>query len=228
MNNRFAILALFAVSITANFAFAGSETRNGSDVVVCASQEPISLDYVLESKEKKLEIVNLDLNNSLQRIAILIAQKVPRLSNSFKEYVAELNNTQNIAKKYTWVPQTDRLPDLLDEQIKKFPTWCNFISDAASIEQIVIRVTRINRSGGPSRVTFLYNADLFKQLNPTQKSFILVHEWLWNHTNQAKVVRKINYFLHSTLFDKMSPVDVSFYLQKNGIRFADGLEGTEP
>lgn len=202
--------------ISSSFAFAGSETRNGGDVVICGDGKKYSLDYVLAGYDSNLTLAKVIAPyDSLFRIQKLIDQKLPELSESFTTYINSFTNTDiTVDKPYIWVNSEDDLPDIQDEDIRVFPKSCTRSGPhAVLIKQAVIR-TRY--TGDPS-VIFYTNDHALEDLDSMQLSFVLVHEWLWNFTDRAVINRQANYFLHSAEFDAISADEAKAYLQKIGI-----------
>lgn len=194
-----------ATLLIAVSSFAGHEVLNGGDVIHCPSTGTYySLDYIL-AKElfSKIPVVFASSNESLGRISTLIQNKFPYWASDFKGFIAGINNTADSSLPYIWKAQTFELEDIFDEQATRIPPWCTLSSAGLpEYNQIVIRDDK--STSKKVKIIYLYNPDLMSALGGTQKSFVYVHEWLWNISKDVRNNRKLNYLLHTNYFDKMS------------------------
>lgn len=216
MKSAFSLIC--CVLLSSSFVFAGSETRNGGDVVICGDGQKYSLDYVLAGYDTELTLAKVVAPyDSLYRIQKLIDEKLPELSESFSTYINSFGNTDITQDKtYIWVNTDDDLPDIQDEDFHIFPKSCTRSGpNPVLIKQAVIR-TRF--TGDPS-IIFYTNDHALENLDGMQLSFVLVHEWLWSFTDRASVNRQVNYFLHSSEFDAIPDIDARAYLQKIGFQY---------
>jgi hypothetical protein len=89
-------------------------------------------------------------------------------------------------------------------------------SSGIVLSQAVVRVKRYSYKNSSSKIIFYYNRTVFAGIRPLELSFIQVHEWLWNFTNDINAIRRINYFIHSNLFDEYSAQETKeFFKQFN-------------
>lgn len=210
------------------FAFAGvANVGNGGDVIYCPgnlSEVYYSLDFVLARAqlENSTKIIQVDsLNQSTERISRLLESKVPSLKNSFDHFVSEFRN-QDSSRTYLWKPSRLELPDIQDENFKRFPRGvCAQIQAqpwGAEQFQAVIRTKTIEN--GVTKTNFEYDRFILAEVertNPTQLSFVLVHEWLWNYNSNVRSNRIINYLLHSEQFEKQTSAQVTQELTNLGL-----------
>lgn len=204
--------------LVAGSAFAGHEVLNGGDVVHCPSTgTQYSLDYIL-AKElfPNVPLANSQsTSESLMRISELIQNKFPYWADDFKQFIAGIDNTSNFSKPYVWKDGPFELDDIVDEESTRIPGWCALGGiGVPHFSQIVIR----NDLSTPRKVKIIYNYDggLMAALGGTQKSFVYVHEWLWNVSKNVRNNRKLNYLLHTNYFDQMSTTEVESVLQALG------------
>lgn len=83
------------------------------------------------------------------------------------------------------------------------------------VEQVVVRTV----STELKMILFDYDQPRLKSLysRPYQFSFLMMHEWLRNFTQDAATIRKLNWFLHSKEADEMSPEQFAARLIELGI-----------
>lgn len=201
--------SIFLMSFQFSFA-GGLDVGNGGNVVQCAAKSKyLSLDYLLtkDSHEKYVKVVPAkNLNQSFQRILNLILQKLPKLHESFREFVEMVDNRDE-SKKYVWEVATYDL-EMIQELDVQLPLMCRSNRGNTDILQAIIR----KKPNSTGQIIFEYDEKILLKLkkeDPLQLSFLLVHEWLWNFVNEIEQLRKINYFLHSSLFEELpAPVVV--------------------
>ncbi len=197
---------LLLLTFTCNLAIAGQEVGNGGDAVKCIASGAnsfegyYSLDY-LAKYDAQWPIANYDsLDAILDRIESGLSSKIPHLSRQFKEFRQDLFNETNLARKHHWERVPFGLVDLQDEQmVVQLPENCRQ-GEKTSIVQAVIRQSP-SFSGLPEyKLRFSYVADVVNELknqNAVQLSFLIIHEWLWEFSNNVERNRTINYWLHS-------------------------------
>jgi hypothetical protein len=217
------ILLLIITSLFAINANAGHGVRNGGATIYCnGSGRSYSLDYFLarDSFDRNLKILNFNKSkDSLSRIFELLKLKAPKLAQSFQAYLAYIDNTSNPTAPYFWKAAGEGLPEIDDQKITNGFSICQgsrFGGTPFTATQAIIRhdiSTEIKK-----QIIFEYNAKALEDLSGTQKSFLYVHEWLWDISDDVELNRKINYFFHSELLDQMSTLQVTQQLQKFGLR----------
>jgi hypothetical protein len=200
---------------------------NGGDSVKCA---PIannsfrglySLDYLLTYSEstKNSDIVQIyDWESSYQRISQIL-KKFPDLDYSFQEFVQDIGNQSDPTRPKIWHESAFGLVDIKDERIiRKVPSNCYKQKDDQAIDvmQTVIRTERADAT--------IYEFDPqilgeFQEFAPLQYSFLLIHEWLWDLTQDVQVIRDINRFLHSEAAQKMNADQFRLAILRLGLDF---------
>lgn len=188
--------------------FAGHEVNNGGYMVFCpVLGEFSSFDYVMEVKNHSRDAL-VKTNNPMARISKLLSLKAPSLHASFDEFVNHLKNESDSSRPYIWVESLYDLPEVHDADFGYLPSWCR-MGDFGGVQiiQAVVR-KKITVNPDKSRIIFYYDSRTMLVLSPLQKSFLLVHEWLWNFTSNAGIGRKVNFFLHSRDFDNLTKEQV--------------------
>lgn len=216
---------LFALYFLGKFAVAGGvAVGNGGMVARCGMNDHfVSLDYLLTydffGKNVRPLVFNSN-TDALLRISALITKKMPKVSSSFEEFVAYLNNESDFSKPYVWVRvYRDDSMYLTDGQnIDHIPTKCRMNSvPQIQFYQAVIRTKRDSSPNANQQIIFYYSHSVFSDISALQLSFLQVHEWLWNFTNDVQLIRKLNYFIHSNLFDEYSKVQTQELLTQWGL-----------
>lgn len=202
---------LLAVALLTPNSRAVSGVANGGDVVVCNDKSlPVSayysLDYLLTHNPAK-ETMNKEIlevkraREILVLIAAQLQQKLPDLSRHFEDFIAKLDNHQDWSQNRIWISSYNSLADIKDENItQKLDRVCRPAHQSNGtilVSQAVIR----------SKVSILqyeFDSQIYAALDqsptPYQLSFLLVHEWLWDLTNNVSVIRNVNRYLHSEDF----------------------------
>jgi hypothetical protein len=146
------------------------------------------------------------MEDSHQRIWMLLNQNLPELQASFKVF------SKNILNKdphftYVWEEASFGLVDIKDEDlVSLLPENCRGPNGQAQIIQAVVRQPS-GFTGMPNKIVFGYQPKVLKEMHeraPLQLSFLLVHEWLWEFSQNVQVNRRVNRFLHSVEFQEMS------------------------
>jgi hypothetical protein len=204
----------------------GQDVGNGGDLIQCrpSTENPfagtLSLDYVLTYQEDELSAPPT-LDASLDRISRLLLEKVPTLHESFRKFRASLFNASNPSFPYLWIPVADGLVNVHDEDLnaaERVPDNCRD-GDLIPLAQAVIRQDPAVTGAG-SVVIHKYMANALKKLaaeSPLQASFLLVHEWLWNLSDNVHRNRMIDRFLHSAALEAMSAEETQAFLKELGL-----------
>jgi hypothetical protein len=216
----------------------GNDVGGGGDGIYCtrSGYNPLNgfymLDYVLMRDpgfgERRWPISPdfdsmHDYHEVLNWIQTHLDQKLPRLGPHFREYRASLF-VDNQGAKRIWkpFPYLDRLYDQgLDRQWFEQPNEIAFPSmrlpgnsRAEDILQLAILFKKEDGS-----YLYAYVPDLVKRLatqSPVQVSFLIVHEWLRDFTNDAIVIRRVNRILHTTAMDEKTPGQLRRLLRSIG------------
>ncbi|HUP57891.1 MAG TPA: hypothetical protein VM598_10595 [Bdellovibrionota bacterium] len=216
-------MALFAASA----AYAGQDVGNGGDLIMCtrSTNNPfegtLALDYVLTYQRTPLAQVR-SLEESLARIEKRLEEKVPGLLESFRKFRASLWNETDPTQNFMWTPVVSGLVNVRDEDIpsaERVPENCRRGLEIP-LMQAVIRQDPVV-SGSHTLVNHKYMKEKVLEVaaaNPIQISFLLVHEWLWNLSDNVNRNRMVDRFLHSTEIDRMSQAEAERYLTSLGLK----------
>lgn len=213
------LAAIFTSSFRMSRAEAGHEVGNGGNVVFCETfTTPLVLDYLLTrnmygSSVKAVPVI--DEAASLRRILLLLRQKVPNLAASFSVFVDNIGNRLE-DRRYVWRDSEVELSLVGDENLNHLPLACGR-RGSFEFKQAAVRYQELS-SAGTLRTTIVYDPKVLRPLPPLQRSFLFVHEWLWELSSNVDRNRKINFFLHSTLFEKMSAKSARRELRRLGLR----------
>ncbi|MBC7464556.1 MAG: hypothetical protein H7256_01065 [Bdellovibrio sp.] len=214
---NFLILVLFTLPIA--FANAGGvHVGNGGNVVRCEGDTHFqSLEYVMTKSmygTRVMPVPVYSLSESLNRIARLIEAKLPQYSSGFNEYVIQFENAEP-QKTYFWnATQVNNVGD----EIVYLPYWCRNSRGTSEIVQAVVRTVSLN-SKQETLVNFDYDPKVVDDLeknSTVQMSFLVVHEWIWNMTNDPDKNRKLDFLLHSPLMESMTAAQIQQELVKFG------------
>lgn len=192
-------------------SYAGGIVGNGGDAAYCRPSTEnkfsgyYSLDYLVQYNPDEPVGTAQSIDSSLERVEKVLREKLPELADNFHEFVINVFNTTNPTKKYYWEKTPFGLVDLKDENlVTQLPKNCR-VGDQTEIVQAVIRMNSTVVGLPPDKFLFRFVPEVTEQLqssNPVQLSFLIVHEWLWNFSDNVDRNRRINYWLHSTQVDK--------------------------
>lgn len=241
MNLGVCFIAFLWPLIASAYEASGGTVQNGGDAMVCgdtywivarspeAKTRFYSMDYVYEVEDgvdpKSLVKVK-NWSESWRRIAVIIGRLSPRLEVDFREFTEStsyIGSEENIPKKAAkrWRSLASRNGfSAPAAPFKKVPRGCVLVppnGQPSWLEwyQIITRVY------DPSKKTIEYQYDpsaIQKMATPMQFSFLMVHEWLWTLTEDPKVSRKVNSFLHGKEIDQMGGAEISRKLEELGLR----------
>ena len=235
---NFTSLLCFALFFSVSAYGRGNDMGNGGDFVNCRAsalnsfEGYYSLDYLLTYEPNKKIVNHNNYRDSLKRIQQLLKDSVPELYLSFAEFTTYLFN-ENLSKPRVWQRATFGVVPIDDEDIQSVhmvPTNCKE-GDKIALIQAAVRLKK-DFSGNKDKIFYSYMPDAIETAetqNPTQVSFILVHEWLWDHSKSVERNRKINRFLHSKEIESMSKTQVRRRLLDLGLTLPpDGMEPFYP
>lgn len=202
------------------------EVGNGGDAVRCRPEAGsvfsgyYSLDYLLTwgtsfGSQDAVPVASWD--ESASRLRTLLATKAPALLFTFDDFRLTLRNTDVFWLSRVWEPAPFGLVDLRDEHmVSLVPANCRD-GDVVSIVQAVIR-----QDTGTSSANIVYRfvpsvVDEMNGNSPVQLSFLYVHEWLWDVSDNVDRNRRINAFLHSERAAAMSAATFDGQLRGMGV-----------
>lgn len=225
------VLAMSAASLHSPLAWSGQE-GHGGDLVECSRHVPetpsqgyYSPDYLVGGAGPGAAVQATSWEASRDRILGLLDQKAPRLAASLRQFVAFMGNTSDPTQLRLWKNARHGLIDLKDEDFTgKIPSYCR----AERLVQAVIRTEN------PEFTLYEYDADrvsVLRREQPLQYSFLMVHEWLWDLTDDVRMIRELNAFLHSSALETTTPAAFALYLKRLAIsqeRIDDTIPGRFP
>lgn len=212
-------------------SMAGNESHGG-DTVLCAKSSENqfegywNLDYLLTYTAQN---ANADVSpvlswaESQNRILTLLKTKAPSLAASFESFSDDVLNTFDYAKPHVWeegsfglvlVKKDDEVYQLMDRKLPK-----NCYSTTGDQEINLIRTVTWSKKG--NTVFYLYDSKMLSSLPALQASFLYIHEWLREFTQDETVIRRVNRLLHSKV------VEAPHYNLKNALAVI-GFSGTAP
>ena len=210
MKLTFYTLIVFFV-VNALEALAGGVVDSGGDTVLCSSSNHSgevhrSLDFLLTDRPDGYDLQPVaSVEESLARISAIIHEKLPELKSSWDDFSSQIFNTEGITR--VWTASSYGLREIGDEDLNStetVPENCKS-NDRIRIVQTVARTDsdRIPRQ----KIYYSYVPtviDELKSTNPMDLSFLLVHEWLWDHSKNVRENRQITRFFHTKQFKSMS------------------------
>lgn len=195
----------------------GNGVGNGGDAIICHSSEQnhfqgfYSLDYLAFYDPLNPPVAVSSINDSLNHIENLLQQKLPELSQSFRRFRSHFLNVTDPSKEHFWIASPSGLADIKDENFHALvPENCRWKNEI-HLAQAMIRFDSKSPGDPDNKVIFYYSAGVIDAMESTdahQVSFLLVHEWLWEHSHNVHRNRQLNYLLHSELFNKLSRKEV--------------------
>ena len=223
------VVITFLMSTIAN---AGTKIGNGDggDAVYCkadnspGSKTPVSgyyaLDYLGTIGLQFGENANIaSWRESAIRIQSILDRVSPTLAASFREYVRDIKNT-DYTHRFVWEESPYGLIKIDDQNIVALaPDNCQVNHTLELIPAVVHQNDRISgRPPGMQLYAFVPSVlNQLEQTSPLQLSFLYVHEWLWNHSDNVGRNRRISRFLHSVMADTMSDRTVADQLTGMGL-----------
>lgn len=193
------IISLLVASVA---SAKGPKRRGGSDagggnIVVCKPSPQnsysgtYSLDYLLMVGRADEIYPITTAQSSLQQIQNELAKKIPALATSLADFISYYRNEQDPSQKRVW--QRSNWP------LIPIPYADPGVTLGANCQNVVQAVIRTHNG---AVINYKFHSDVLHQLekNPTQLSFLLIHEWLWDHTDDEEVIWKVNKYLHSKMF----------------------------
>lgn len=213
---------------SAEMASARFVVGNGGDAIFCQKSADnkldgyYALDYVvtLASKTGDDGLTNVaSWDKSSERIYNLLLVKAPTMAPYFKEFRETVFN-KDYSKTKVWEPTPFGLMDLDDQNITSLiPENCKK-DGKVQITQAVIRQFENYSGTERGHTIYKYDPDIVSSLDkksPLQLSFLMVHEWLWDLSQNVDRNRRINRFLHSKEIESMPPEVVVNNLKGMGL-----------
>lgn len=200
------------------------EVGSGGDSVLCTKSDEsaylghYALDYLLTLRGEDDDLVAVrSWEDSRDRLLAALHSKLPDLARLFEGYLADLDNHDDYLRPHLWEQAPYGLVYIDDQSIvRKLPPNC-YETGAEGRIRILQTVIRVKK---PRLILYDYDPSIFRSLRqsaPLQFSFLLVHEWLWDFTDDVAVVRRVNRFLHSRALDRLSAKELRQSLENMGL-----------
>jgi len=203
MNKVILILLSLSLLIGGSLS-ADQEVGNGGDAVKCDWTEDSEegyyfLDYII-ARERQDAVGGLKKFSkpqfALDDIKKKLENSVPTLGKSLEQFMKVQNQAmggkrQSRTARIVWMKERRGLISIKNKRlIAKLPSNCR------EIYQVIRRSPRVNQT------YFYYDPWLLKKIkgNSDQFSWLMVHEWLWSHTQNIQLVREVNEYVHSADF----------------------------
>lgn len=217
--HQFILLILLAYS--GSIWAQGSTVGKGGDTIKCDPsslndfQGHYTLDYLLEYNSgvyQTAENINFEILKT--KLSKYFGTTHPELAQSLENYSQSLYK-KDAALGRVWTKVETQLFDIKDEEIiKQIPENC---LDLEAGKYVLKLQQTVIRQSFKDYIEYNYDEAILLNLKnhgPLQYSFFLVHEWLWDFTRNIEAVRKLNWVLHSSKLELISPEDFRIFLEK--------------
>ena len=227
------LLALVACRPTLPEAsgLSGSSTvDNGGDIITCASSASspfegiYTLDYVAtyDAHIGTGDDPTGSYEELISRLQTLVDAKLPELSSSLASYLSLVENGDE-SQARVWHGSVLSPANLNDEDLRHitFTDNCKKTVGGASLPNLTQMVDRRYRiDTDVLKIHYYYDYNRFQQMKselPLQAAYLVLHEWLWDFSDNAWISRQINRLLQSRATESMSSNDVHRILRSYGV-----------
>ncbi len=213
------VIILFAIGLVSSIAAAdGGKAGNGGDAVICYGKF-FSLDLALtHSNESKLLEVTKNAKSAKEIISYIeqhISTKIPKLAETLKDFNRFNKDQFDFTTKRVWIsgpPPTD----IKDEAITaELPKACLKEDGTPDLVQAVVRTE------SDDGIVYYYHPSILQQLesnSPVQLSFVLIHEWLRDFTQDPYVIQRVNRMIHTEGWQSISSEDIIKAFRRSGLK----------
>lgn len=178
----------FLISSAPAFAERGTESGGGGDTVICNGKIRV-LDSVTMEDASYLNIkVSENTELKLAEIENHLRKTLPNLGGSLHDFVRVFKQKGDLSMNTLWIKGD--VKNINDENLfVELPKGCD------NLMQAIVRVK------SPFK-RYYYNQSTLTNLskNKDELSWMLVHEWLRDFTDDAEDIRILNAYLHSENF----------------------------
>jgi hypothetical protein len=201
---KVAVLNVLIILSSLNVMAQGAEANagNGGDVAFCSEAQEINdlvgafaLDYLRGKKTYGThdpEYVSPSFFGSMERILSNLKLKVPELGNSLEEFMRFVENTYDFTQERVWTPSQLPLTPIFDEGLR-----VNLPENCQNVVQAIVR-------SGTGPIEYLFDEKTLGVLSGLQLSFLYIHEWLRDFTDDPVTIVKVNWLLHSKRIESLS------------------------
>jgi hypothetical protein len=195
---------------------------------------PYTFDYIaalVQGHQRDSFIEPKSWSESADRLIKILEKFSPKLAKSFHEFRLSTDQIEfsngSLAyerSKRSWIPWESKV--YLSEGIhEKLPRNCLIQKNVSGIiisMFIYQRTILRSKKRFSGKIQYNYYQPTLKKLaesSAQQYSFMMVHEWLWDHTKEIDVNRRVTAFLHKKELEKMSPSEIRAMLKSMGLKF---------
>ncbi len=212
----------------------GSIVGNGGDIITCSrsANNHWDGDYTLDYYATYDPGVGTSNDPSgsyeelLDRVARLVRAKVPELSQSLDGFLA-LAESRDESQPRIWTGLTASPTNLKDEDIRELiKENCKETRDGIKVPNLTQMVDRLYKvDSNIPKVYYQYDHDKFQQLKrdrPLQAAYLMIHEWIWDFSDNAFISRRVNRLLQSKSTESMSSDELRRSIRALGITGDEG------
>lgn len=229
---KFLILVTVMVgSLIPQFSLAaqdGGVAGGGGNSILCNDGKYYSYDFILTQKTKgKINPAFRTMDDPvamIRAIAYVMSSKVPAMAASLTDFILGLQSSEfdfatgGIGR--IWIPGLNPLAAVGDESRLRIPQQCLNSRGEPKIYQTVIRF-----KNDSNVIQYNYDERQILELHrngPLQVSFLYIHEWLRDYTQDATVIMNIVRMLHEDGWITAQPEGVLSAMKRYGLN-TDGL-----
>lgn len=218
---------LLAALVSTSPALADVHVGRGGDLIECRPGGVLSGTFALDFVATySLRTANADIiaatdgRANLERIATLLEAKHPPLGASLRAYLQDFENFSDPTRTRRWVEAPFGVVEIEDEgMVHRLPPHCGDVTPDGRVRarQVIIR-----RVAG-TNLEYHVDRDLFDRLRneaPLQFSFLALHEWGWDLTDDPETLRQFVRLMHSRAAVDMTPDQLVAAVGRLNIRSA--------
>lgn len=208
----------------------GGVAGGGGNSILCNDGKYYSYDFILTQKTKgKINPAFANMEDPMQmvkRIANIMALKVPAMAESLNDFILGLQSSEfDMGIGRIWIAGLNPLAPLGDESRLRIPSMCLNSKGEPKIYQTVIRT-----KNEFNIIQYNYDERQIMELHrngPIQVSFLYIHEWLRDYTEDATVILNIVRMLHEEGWVTAAPEGVLSAMRRYGLN-TDRLSPFKP
>jgi hypothetical protein len=222
------LFLIASMGLSQNSNAGGFAVGNGGDVLICSTSAGklaagiYARDYLLSNA------VTLELRPvknaiaSMKKIQTILTKHSPNLTESLASFQNDWLNASKYEAKHIWEAAPFGLQGISEQdELLSLPDSCKNADGTPNAKQIIVRTFSQTSQLTSKKRLFKYDPDLFAQLdkeNPMQLSFLAVHEWLWEISQDEVVNRRIVVFLHQKGIEKLTSTEFRKELTDRGLK----------
>jgi len=217
------LIAVVVIGFVSQTSYASSEggvAGGGGNSILCNDGKYYSYDFILT--QKTTGRVNQAFRNMedpvqmIRLIANIMAVKVPAMSASLNDFILGLQSKEfDTGISRIWIPGLNPLAPVGDESRLRIPAMCLNSKGEPKIYQTVIRF-----KNSSNVIQYNYDERQILELHRSgalQVSFLYIHEWLRDYTEDASVILNIVRMLHEEGWITASPEGVLSAMRRYGL-----------